>query len=59
ISQLEFYSYYGVDKCIDAFDNPYEYRCPGENNPKAFDLRSIGPDNLEDTEDDITNWQRN
>jgi general secretion pathway protein G len=44
----------GVPK--DPWGQPYVYRCPGQHNPKGFDLSSAGPDGKEGTADDITNW---
>ncbi len=41
----------------DPWGRPYEYKCPGEHNTEDFDLYSLGPDGMEGTEDDITNWQ--
>jgi general secretion pathway protein G len=41
---------------IDAFGNPYVYRCPGEHNKSTFDLWSFGPDGNEGGGDDIDNW---
>jgi general secretion pathway protein G len=41
----------------DPWDSPYIYVCPGTHNPAKFDIRSKGPDGVEDTEDDVKNWQ--
>lgn len=40
----------------DPWGNPYKYVSPGEHNPQGYDLSSFGPDELEGTADDITNW---
>jgi len=39
---------------VDAWGNPYVYRCPGVEN--AFDLFSCGPDGQPGTADDIRNY---
>ena len=41
---------------IDPWNNPYEYRVPGQHNKGGYDLYSKGPDGLAGTGDDITNW---
>ena len=40
----------------DPFHNPYVYKAPGEHHPTGYDLYSKGPDGVDGTEDDITNW---
>lgn len=40
----------------DAWDRRIQYRIPGVHHPESYDLFSFGPDGIEDTEDDITNW---
>lgn len=40
----------------DPWKNQYGYRSPGQRNPHSYDLYSMGPDGLEGTDDDITNW---
>jgi|WetSurMetagenome_2_1015567.scaffolds.fasta_scaffold460369_1 general secretion pathway protein G len=42
----------------DSWDHDYRYTCPGEHNPKTFDLFSAGTDGQEGTEDDIVNWEK-
>ena len=42
---------------IDPWSNPYKYKSPGANNKGTYDLYSMGPDGIEGTEDDITNWK--
>jgi len=39
----------------DAWGHPYIYYYPGKQNPKSFDLLSVGPDGTEGTDDDIRN----
>jgi general secretion pathway protein G len=40
---------------LDPWHSPYHYRSPGQSN-EDYDLWSPGPDGLEGTGDDITNW---
>ncbi len=40
----------------DPWNQEYVYECPGKFNEDGFDLSSKGPDQKEDTEDDIKNW---
>ena len=40
----------------DPWGNAYIYNYPGKNNPKGFDLSSVGPDGRAGGDDDITNW---
>ena len=44
----------------DPWNNPYEYRSPGEMNEESYDLWSHGPDGKDDGgkegSDDIKNW---
>jgi general secretion pathway protein G len=40
----------------DPWGNPYIYNYPGKNNPKGYDLMSVGPDGRAGGDDDITNW---
>lgn len=50
-----------VDKGIlpvDAWEQSFEYKYPGENNKRSFDLWSKGPDKQDNTEDDIVNWKQ-
>jgi general secretion pathway protein G len=37
----------------DPWGNPYQYRSPGTRNKGGFDLWTVGPDGVSDTEDDI------
>jgi general secretion pathway protein G len=41
---------------LDPWKRRYRYRSPGLHNKKTYDLYSLGPDGIEDTEDDIKNW---
>jgi general secretion pathway protein G len=41
---------------IDPWGNPYQYICPGEKNPKSFDLWSWGPGGMNEPEGIIGNW---
>jgi general secretion pathway protein G len=41
----------------DPWGHPYQYRNPGKRNPDKYDVFSMGPDGLPDTDDDIGNWQ--
>ena len=49
--------YIKSDALIDPWNQPFQYRIPGEHNPQTFDLWSIGPDGVE-SGDDITNWDK-
>jgi general secretion pathway protein G len=40
----------------DPWGNPYEYRSPGTHHAQDYDLWSLGPDEADGTDDDITNW---
>ena len=41
----------------DPWGKPYVYKYPGEKRTNGFDLYSFGPDGVEGTEDDVTNWK--
>jgi general secretion pathway protein G len=43
---------------IDPWNNRYQYKYPGTNNPNGYDLYSIGKDGIEGTDDDVGNWQK-
>ena len=47
---------YLEDKPVDPWRQKYRYKNPGDNNPRRFDLWSVGPDGKSGTEDDVTNW---
>lgn len=40
----------------DPWHRRLRYVIPGVHNPDSYDLYSLGPDGIEETEDDITNW---
>jgi general secretion pathway protein G len=40
----------------DPWGNPYQYQCPGQHNPRSYDLISAGADGQVGTDDDITNF---
>lgn len=46
----------GINRFRDAWDNPYQYAYPGTHNQHSYDLFSKGPDGLDGTPDDVTNW---
>ena len=41
----------------DPWGNPYQYRCPGQDNRK-YDIWSSGPDGQDGTDDDICSWKQ-
>jgi general secretion pathway protein G len=41
---------------LDPWSQPYQYRCPGVHNKDGYDLWSMGPDQKDQTDDDIGNW---
>lgn len=43
---------------LDPWDNPYQYRIPGQHRTDGYDLWSYGPDGKDGTEDDIGNWTK-
>lgn len=45
------------DDIIDSWANEYGYRFPSEKGQNGPDIFSKGPDGLENTEDDIGNWE--
>ncbi|MEM9174212.1 MAG: type II secretion system major pseudopilin GspG [Myxococcota bacterium] len=48
--------YIKPEALMDPWDEPFQYRQPGEHNPYTYDIWSFGPDGVEGGEDDITNW---
>lgn len=44
------------DNLLDPWKRKFQYRFPGTHNKDSYDLFSLGPDGIEGTEDDITNW---
>ena len=41
---------------MDPWGRKLVYRNPGKHNGGGYDVLSLGPDGLENTEDDIGNW---
>jgi general secretion pathway protein G len=41
---------------VDPWGRKLAYRNPGKHNPGGYDVFSLGPDGVENTEDDIGNW---
>jgi len=41
---------------VDPWGNGFNYQTPGAHNASSFDLWSIGKDETDLTDDDITNW---
>jgi general secretion pathway protein G len=50
-----------LEELRDPWNNPYEYRSPGEMNENEYDLWSRGPDGKDDGgkegSDDVKNWR--
>ena len=44
------------DGIMDPWGRKLMYRNPGKHNVGGYDVLSLGPDGLENTEDDIGNW---
>jgi len=42
---------------LDPWGKAYVYRSPGQHNSEDYDLLSTGPDGIEGTADDISNWK--
>jgi len=42
---------------LDPWKVEYAYKSPGANNTSSYDLYSLGPDGIENNEDDIFNWK--
>jgi type II secretion system protein G len=43
---------------LDPWKRPYHYRYPGKHVPGQPDIWSSGPDGIDGTEDDISNWKK-
>jgi len=43
---------------LDPWGHEFLYLNPGVKNPGKLDIRSKGPDGLENTEDDVGNWAK-
>jgi general secretion pathway protein G len=41
----------------DPWGHSYQYTNPGKHNPDRYDVWSMGPDGVSDTDDDIGNWK--
>ena len=41
----------------DEWGHDYIYICPGLHNRGSYDLYSMGPDGIPETDDDIVNWR--
>ena len=41
---------------VDPWGNLFQYYRPGTHNPDSYDLYSLGPDGVDDSGDEITNW---
>jgi general secretion pathway protein G len=41
---------------LDPWGHSYQYCNPGKHNPDKYDVFSMGPDGLPNTDDDIGNW---
>lgn len=46
-----------IEELLDSWQQPYEYRSPGEFNEDSYDLWSVGADSNEGTDDDLKNWR--
>lgn len=42
---------------VDPWGNAYIYYYPGKHSANSYDLVSMGPDQKEGTDDDITSWK--
>jgi len=42
---------------LDPWQNPYKYVYPSRHPPFKYDISSFGPDGIENSDDDITNWR--
>ncbi|MCK4343509.1 MAG: type II secretion system major pseudopilin GspG [Phycisphaerae bacterium] len=47
-----------VTNLRDAWGNELIYESPGKYNEDGYDLSSAGPDEQEDTDDDLCNWEK-
>jgi general secretion pathway protein G len=45
------------NKPMDPWSRKYSYKQPGAHNTSGFDRWSSGPDGLDGTEDDVSNWE--
>jgi len=44
------------EETLDPWGHSYKYLNPGKHNPDNYDVFSMGPDGLPDTDDDVGNW---
>lgn len=44
-------------KDTDPWGNSYQYMYPGTHSTSRYDLWSVGPDGISDTDDDICSWK--
>jgi general secretion pathway protein G len=56
LSELRTQKYMDKDP-VDAWGQPFTFRCPGEHNPDGADIVSKGKDKQEGTPDDIKSWE--
>jgi general secretion pathway protein G len=45
------------EETMDPWNHPYQYRTPAKKSSEEYDLFSMGPDGLPDTDDDLGNWK--
>jgi general secretion pathway protein G len=45
------------EETLDPWNHPYQYRIPPKKSTDEYDLFSMGPDGLSDTDDDLGNWK--
>jgi len=45
------------EETMDPWNHPYQYRAPAKKSSDEYDLFSMGPDGLPDTDDDLGNWK--
>ena len=44
---------------LDPWGNPYQYEYPGKYQTDLPDIWSLGPDAIDNSEDDVGNWMQN
>ncbi len=49
---------YAKEETKDPWDHSYQYRYPAKHSSDEYDIFSLGPDGLPDTEDDLGNWKQ-
>ena len=45
------------EETLDPWNHSYQYRTPAKKSSDEYDLFSMGPDGLPDTDDDLGNWK--